>query len=169
MYHPDDLAEVGISFGWVITMLLSLIMSSGWHTLPFLCHPDEIANFDFSQHAVALQRFHSYKPVFPAQHNQTLELQVIRHGALALWWPRCGVSANGGRKVVELFIQTQCKTTHVPRFPQWNLIPLWYSKSKIHNAPVVKQKLTGLTAFTLQGCQPDGTKPLPEPMLTYHQ
>ena len=32
-------------------------MSSGWHTLPLSSHPDEIANFDFPQHAVALQRF----------------------------------------------------------------------------------------------------------------
>ena len=32
-------------------------MSSGWHRLPFLSHPDEIANFDFPHHAVALQRF----------------------------------------------------------------------------------------------------------------
>ena len=35
----------------------NVIMSSGWDTLPFLSHPDEIANFDFPQHAVALQRF----------------------------------------------------------------------------------------------------------------
>ena len=32
-------------------------MSSGWHTLALLSHPDEIANFDFPQHAVALRRF----------------------------------------------------------------------------------------------------------------
>ena len=32
----------------------NVIMSSGWHTLPFLSHPDEITNFDFPQHAVAL-------------------------------------------------------------------------------------------------------------------
>ena len=32
-------------------------MSSGWHRLPFLSHPDEIANFHFPHHAVALQRF----------------------------------------------------------------------------------------------------------------
>ena len=34
-------------------------MSSGWDTLPFLSHPDEIANFHFPHHAVALQRFRS--------------------------------------------------------------------------------------------------------------
>ena len=33
------------------------VMSSGWHRLPFVSHPDEIANFDFPHHAVALQRF----------------------------------------------------------------------------------------------------------------
>ena len=35
----------------------NVIMSSGWHRLPFLSHPDEIVNFDFPHHAVALQRF----------------------------------------------------------------------------------------------------------------
>ena len=83
--HPDDLPGVGNSSGWVTANSLchpddilfhfmssgwlnggwflirmsygNVIMSSGWHTLPFVSHPDEIANFDFPQHAVALQRF----------------------------------------------------------------------------------------------------------------
>ena len=83
--HPDDLPGVGISSGWVTANSLchrddilfhfmsswwlnwgwflirmsygNVNMSSGWDTLPFLSHPDEIANFDFPQHAVALQRF----------------------------------------------------------------------------------------------------------------
>ena len=83
--HPDDLPGVGISSGWVTANSLchpddilfhfmssgwlnwgwflirmsygNVIMSSGWDTLPFLSHPDEMANFDFPQHAVALQRF----------------------------------------------------------------------------------------------------------------
>ena len=85
--HPDDLAGDGISPEWVTANSLchpddilfhrmpsglvnwvwylirmssdNVIMSSGWHTLPFLSYPDEIANFDFPQHAVALQRFHA--------------------------------------------------------------------------------------------------------------
>ena len=85
--HPDDLPDVGISSGWVTANSLchpddilfhfmssgwlnwgwflirmsygNVIMSSGWDTLLFLSHPDEIANFDFPQHAVALQRFRS--------------------------------------------------------------------------------------------------------------
>ena len=85
--HPDDLPGVGNSSGWVTANSLchpddilfhfmssgwlnggwflirmsygNVIMSSGWDTLPFVSHPDEIANFDFSQHAVALQRFRS--------------------------------------------------------------------------------------------------------------
>ena len=97
--HPDDLPGVGISSGWVTANSLchpddilfqfmssgwinwgwflirmiygNVIMSSGWDTLPFLSHPDEIANFDFPQHAVALQRFRSYtrylKRVFPSR------------------------------------------------------------------------------------------------------
>ena len=62
--HPDDISYRHMSFGWLsrnwylIRMSHdNVIMSSGWHTLPFLSHPDEIANFDFSHHAVALQRF----------------------------------------------------------------------------------------------------------------
>ena len=83
--HPDDLPGVGISSGWVTAISLchpddilfhfmssgwlnwgwfltrmsygNVIMSSGSDTLPFLSHPDEIANFDFPHHAVAPQRF----------------------------------------------------------------------------------------------------------------
>ena len=86
--HPDDLPGVGISSGWVTANSLchpddilfhfmssgwlnwgwflirmsygNVIMSSGWDALPFLSHPDEIANFDFPQHAVALQRFRKW-------------------------------------------------------------------------------------------------------------
>ena len=85
--HLDDLAGFGISSGWVTTNSLchrdhtpfhlmssgwlnwgwyliwmsngNVIMSSGWDTLPFLSHPDDITNFDFSQRAVARQRFRS--------------------------------------------------------------------------------------------------------------
>ena len=40
----------------------NVIMSSGWHRLPFVSHPDEIVNFDFPHHAVALQRFRTFAP-----------------------------------------------------------------------------------------------------------
>ena len=40
----------------------NVIMSSGWHRLPFVSHPDEIVNFDFPHHAVALQRFRTDPP-----------------------------------------------------------------------------------------------------------
>ena len=39
----------------------NVIMPSGLHMLPFLSHPDEIANFDFSQHAVSLRRFRIFQ------------------------------------------------------------------------------------------------------------
>ena len=41
-----------LNWGWYLIRMSydNAIMSSGWHTLPFLSHPDEIANFDFSQH-----------------------------------------------------------------------------------------------------------------------
>ena len=38
-------------------------MSSEWQWLPFLSHPDEIVNFNFPHHAVALHRFRK----FPSQ------------------------------------------------------------------------------------------------------
>ena len=48
-----------MSSGWLWDLIWMSycisVMSSGWHTLPLLSHADEIANFDFSQHAVALQ------------------------------------------------------------------------------------------------------------------
>ena len=65
--HPDDISYHRMSSGWLsrnwylIRMSYNnVIMSFGWHRLPFLNHPDEIANFDFPHHAVALQRFRSY-------------------------------------------------------------------------------------------------------------
>ena len=44
----------------------NVIMSSGWHRLPSLSHPDEIVNFDFPHHAVALQRFRNNVIITPA-------------------------------------------------------------------------------------------------------
>ena len=68
--HPDDISYHRMSSGWLsrnwylIRMSYdNVIMSSGWHRLPFLSHPDEIANFDFPHHAVALQRFRTCQHV----------------------------------------------------------------------------------------------------------
>ena len=65
--HPDQLAPGRISPGWLLDTAVNwylirisydnVIMASGRHTLPFLNHPDEKANFDFPHHVVALQRF----------------------------------------------------------------------------------------------------------------
>ena len=94
--HPDDLSGIGISFGWITANLVchpddipfhlmssgwlnwgwyliqmsygNVIMSSGWYTLPFLSHPDELANFSLSQHAVALHRFRTYYPYISSQY-----------------------------------------------------------------------------------------------------
>ena len=51
-----------LNWGWFLIRMSygTVTMSSGWDTLPFLSHPDEIANFDFPHHAVALQRFRTY-------------------------------------------------------------------------------------------------------------
>ena len=53
-----------LNWGWYLIRMSygSVIMSSGWDTLPILSHPDEIANFDFPHHAVALQRFRNEHP-----------------------------------------------------------------------------------------------------------
>ena len=84
--QPDDLAEIGISSGCYD----NVIMSSGWHTLPFLSHPDEIANFDFPHHAVALQRLRTIdvgNQIYPSLHicqlalRQTLATERIRYQA----------------------------------------------------------------------------------------
>ena len=86
--HPDDLAGVGIlsgrvtenslchpdyipfyrmsserlNWGWYLIRMNygNVIMAPGWDTLLFLSHLGEMANFDFSQHTVALQRFRSF-------------------------------------------------------------------------------------------------------------
>ena len=67
--HPEDISYHRMSSGWLsrnwylIRMSYdNVIMSSGWHRLPFLSHPDEIADFDFPHHAVALQRFRRNLP-----------------------------------------------------------------------------------------------------------
>ena len=98
--HPDDLAGVDISSGWLTVNSLchpddipfhlmssgwlnwawylirmsygSVIMSSGWDTLPVLSHPDEIANFDFPHHAVALQRFRTEGPPHGVENRNLL-------------------------------------------------------------------------------------------------
>ena len=52
-----------LNCGWYLTRMSygNVIMSSGWDALPFLSRPDEIANFEFSQHTVALQYFRKVK------------------------------------------------------------------------------------------------------------
>ena len=62
--HPDDLTEVGISSGWVTAMLLC---HPDEIRFLFLSHPDGVANFDFPQNAVALQRFRSQGGTLPCR------------------------------------------------------------------------------------------------------
>ena len=59
-------------------------MSSGWHTLPFLSHPDEIANFEFSQHAVALQHFGTAPSPCRTRRLITLYMLVRQHACSSL-------------------------------------------------------------------------------------
>ena len=62
--HPDGIpfhlmSSGWLNWGWYLIRMSygSVIMSSGWDTLRILTHQDEIANFDFPHHAVAVQRF----------------------------------------------------------------------------------------------------------------
>ena len=61
----------------------NVIMSSGWHGLPFLSHPDEIANFHFPHHAVALQRFRTPKPGNRTRKRQETE---VSYQCCIRWW-----------------------------------------------------------------------------------
>ena len=58
-----------ISWRWVLIRISqgNIIMSSGWHTLLFLSHPD-----DFSQHVVALQRLRMIR-----LENQSINITVL--------------------------------------------------------------------------------------------
>ena len=55
-----------LSWSWYLIGMTNghVIMSSGWHTLLFLSHPNEIANFDFLQHAVAFKRLRFILPSY---------------------------------------------------------------------------------------------------------
>ena len=128
--HPDDLPGVGISSGWVTANSLchpddilfhfmssgwlnwgwflirmsygNVIMSSGWDTLPFLSHPDEIANFDFPQHAVALQRFriiHYVNPVSRYSIRLLFTCMYGRSGYQSRFSESCSSSYRRNREV----------------------------------------------------------------------
>ena len=104
--HPDDIAGVGISSGWVTANSVchpddnpfhlmssgwhnwgwyltqrsygNVIMPSGWDTLPFLSHPDEITHFHFSHQTVVLQRFRSWANwYFLVDHQRLWVLLVV--------------------------------------------------------------------------------------------
>ena len=57
-YGHCHLPSGWLSWSWNLIRMSydNVIMSPGWHALPFLSHPDDIANFDFSQHTVAPER-----------------------------------------------------------------------------------------------------------------
>ena len=63
----------------------NVIMSSGWDMLLFLSHPDEIANYDFPQHAVALQRFRTSSAQWQwGTNNQAAILEKVFLNAFSL-------------------------------------------------------------------------------------
>ena len=120
--HPDDISYHHMSSGWlsrnwyIIRMSYdNVIMSSGWHTLLLLSHPDQIANFDFPQHAVALQRFRNNArgwPIFwDSMCDNTfhcfagISLFIISGYITALrWWTSShwNISYNGKRNTLSL-------------------------------------------------------------------
>ena len=111
--HPDDilfhfLSSGWLNWGWFLIQMSygNVIMSSGWDTLPFLSHPDEIANFDFPQHAVALQRFRRVQS--GKQHNL---VSIGEYTATHLWDP-IFITQLAGVKPVESAIELE---SEVPR------------------------------------------------------
>ena len=94
--HPDDISYHLMSSGWLsrnwylIRMSNNnVIMSSGWHRLPFLSHPDEIANFDFPHHAMALQclcteHMTPTRQALPPGRSSCITGQVVQQGAEVL-------------------------------------------------------------------------------------
>ena len=116
--HPDDLPGVGISSGWVTAISLCLpddiffhlmssgwlnwgwyltwmnygnvIMSSGWDTLLFISHPDEIATFNFVQHAMALLHFRTFSPT----NRKRYKILQLAWGSTVRrnWWREAKIS-----------------------------------------------------------------------------
>ena len=65
----------------------------------------------------------------------------------------CGVSANGGRKIVRFSSRHSARPHRYHRF-FIEISSLWDAKKfKIHNAPLGSSKLQGLAALNIQGCQ----------------
>ena len=80
-----------LNWAWYLIRMSygSVIMSSGWDTLPVLSHPDEIANFDFPHHAVALQRFRSKNMMLLFENKLSYIFCVVGAGvtnAESAWW-----------------------------------------------------------------------------------
>ena len=77
VYYPGAIAEVGISRGWVTAMSSCHpddIRSKSWS------HPNEIANFDFSQHFVALRgRRHCVICVSEATYTHMIQIRSLRY------------------------------------------------------------------------------------------
>ena len=152
--HPDDLPGVGISSGWVTANSLchpydilfhfmssgwlnwgwflirmsygNVIMSSGWDTLPFLSHPDEIANFDFPQHAVALQRFRRFEPINArcGLGKPTSRLTSLGESNFLCSLPECALSLRGSWHVLpHLIAAVQPKLVHLN-----NVVKITYTR-----------------------------------------
>ena len=78
--YPDDIISYcHISSGWPYVIQMKRL-SYGWDTLNLLSQPDEIANFDFSQHAVALQRFRTSTP------NKAIDGRRRNSYISGSWW-----------------------------------------------------------------------------------
>ena len=69
-YGHCNMSPGWLSWSWYLIQMSydNVIMSNGWHALPFLSHLDEIANFDFLQHTVALQRFPHHRTCLTVGH-----------------------------------------------------------------------------------------------------
>ena len=159
--YSDDISYHHMSSGWrswswyLIRMSYdNVIMSPGWHTLPFLSHPDEIANFDFSQHAVALQRFHEIQ--FNRQFTYCASCWLSTHmltlvaRSFTCHWPRLNWPGPAGTwrndKVIIMSKRRLISSPHVRWAPiliqlswiQWR--DLWYNTLQRQLVPFKGQR-----------------------------
>ena len=69
---------------YFIRMSYGKFILSGWHPSPLLSHPNEIADFDFSQHPAALQCFRTF--LTHCWFRSWLR-NVLGHNQGKNWWP----------------------------------------------------------------------------------
>ena len=104
-----------LSRNWYLSRMSydNVIMSSGWHTLPFLSHPDEITIFDFPHFAVA-QSPHRISAGDSLLFMRCVSLTLTR--LVSAWWQEEAPSTILAKPLsdcVTVFWLRQCKWRHL--------------------------------------------------------